>query len=125
MSAASGTYRLRRVGQLRTQQQYRSGVPLVDHLGHRRRLADILVATCPRVLIVGSVQAGRVDPSDLDVVVPPEPEALAEVMGVLDGLGARWEPDGRRPRAIDLLVAGFGRCTTSYGPVDLFVRDPW
>jgi hypothetical protein len=87
-------------------------------------LGDLVVAGCPGARIVGSVAAGRPDPADLDILIPPLPGAVRDVLAVLDGAGARWEPDGRRPRIVDLIGSGFGRCTTAYGPVDLFVRDP-
>ena len=80
---------------------------------------------CPDVLVVGSVSAGREDPSDLDLVVPPTVPAVARLIEALLELGAWWPPTGSVPRPRDVLQAGFARCTTADGPVDLLVREPW
>ena len=96
-------------------------------LESRLVLARSLSASCPSLVVVGSMARWLLDvdadpPRDVDVAVPGEPEALSALSAALGRLGAWGTRRSARPTVRPDLSPQ--RFRTPLGPLDVFVMDP-
>lgn len=87
----------------------------------RRQLVDLLASSGVQLQVIGSVARGTATAKDLDIVVPSDARELRRLLDALDAIGAWWPPHGVGPSTTHLMEAGHASCTTSFGPVDIFV----